>query len=53
LPCALLPLQEIESAAKGIIYCRSKALCDELAGALRCPAYYGNIEASREEVLKT
>ena len=54
MPCApLLPLQEMESAAKGIIYCRSKALCDELAVALGCPAYYANIEADRAEVLKT
>jgi hypothetical protein len=38
LPCAPpLPLQAIESAAKGIVYCRSKRLCDELAGALGCP----------------
>jgi superfamily II DNA helicase RecQ len=54
LPCALLlPLQAIESAAKGIVYCRSKRLCDELAGALGCPAYYADIEASRVEVLET
>jgi hypothetical protein len=38
LPCAPpLPLQAIESAAKGIVYCRSKRLCDELADALGCP----------------
>jgi superfamily II DNA helicase RecQ len=54
LPCAPpLPLQAIESAAKGIVYCRSKRLCDELAGALGCPAYYADIEASRVEVLET
>jgi superfamily II DNA helicase RecQ len=54
LPCApLLPLQETESAAKGIIYCRSKRLCDKLAKALGCPAYHADIEASRTEVLKT
>jgi superfamily II DNA helicase RecQ len=54
LPCApRLPLQAIESAAKGIVYCRSKRLCDELAGALGCPAYYADIEASRVEVLET
>jgi superfamily II DNA helicase RecQ len=54
LPCAsLLPLQEIKSLPKGIIYCRSKPLCDTLAGALGCPAYYADMEASRTEVLKT
>ncbi|KAF2824585.1 hypothetical protein CC86DRAFT_44539 [Ophiobolus disseminans] len=52
-PCAPLPLlQEAESAAEGIIYCRSKALCDEIAGALACPAYYADIEGNREEVLE-
>ncbi|KAF2023130.1 hypothetical protein EK21DRAFT_81565, partial [Setomelanomma holmii] len=50
---ALPPPQEIESAAKGIIYCRSKALCEELADALGCSAYYANMEASRAEVLET
>jgi superfamily II DNA helicase RecQ len=56
LPCAPAlppPLQAIESANKGIVYCRSKKLCDELAGALGCPAYYANIEVSRVEVLET
>jgi superfamily II DNA helicase RecQ len=56
LPCTPAlppPLQAIESANKGIVYCRSKKLCDELAGALGCPAYYANIEASRVEVLET
>jgi superfamily II DNA helicase RecQ len=53
LPCARLLAQEMESAAKGIIYCRSKALCDELAGMLGCPAYHSNMEASRAEVLET
>jgi superfamily II DNA helicase RecQ len=54
LPCAQLLLQqESDSAAKGIIYCRSTALCDQLAGALGCSAYYANMEASRAEVLET
>jgi superfamily II DNA helicase RecQ len=53
LPCAPLLPQEMESAAKGILYCRSKALCNELAGALGCPVYYSNMEASRAEVLET
>jgi superfamily II DNA helicase RecQ len=53
LPCPPLVPQEIESAVKGIIYCRSKALCDELAGALGCPVYYSSMEASRTEVLET
>ncbi|KAF2818029.1 hypothetical protein CC86DRAFT_310144 [Ophiobolus disseminans] len=53
LPCAPLPLlQEAESAAKGIIYCRSKALCNKIAGALACPAYYADMEGSRKEVLE-
>jgi superfamily II DNA helicase RecQ len=43
----------MESAAKGIIYCRSKALCNELAGTLGCPVYYSSMEASRVEVLET
>ncbi|KAF2818583.1 hypothetical protein CC86DRAFT_375649 [Ophiobolus disseminans] len=52
LPYAPLPLlQEAESAAKGIIYCRSKALCDEIAGVLGCLVYYADMEGSREEVL--
>ena len=46
-------LQVAESAAKGIIYCRSKALCDEIADALACPVYYAGMDGSREEVLKT
>jgi hypothetical protein len=50
---ALRATAAIESAAKGIVYCRSKRLCDELAGALGCPAYYADIEASRVEVLET
>jgi superfamily II DNA helicase RecQ len=53
LPCAPLLLQGTESTAKGIIYCRSKALFHELAGTLGCPAYYRSIEASRTEVLET
>ncbi|KAF2022802.1 P-loop containing nucleoside triphosphate hydrolase protein, partial [Setomelanomma holmii] len=54
LPCtAQPPLQEIESAAKGIIYCRSKVLCEELADTLGCSFYYANMETSREEVLET
>ena len=54
LPCAPMPrLQVAESAAKGIIYCRSKALCDEIADALACPVYYAGMDGSREEVLKT
>lgn len=48
-----LQLQRSESAAKGIVYCRSKALCDELADALGCSAYYANMAASRTEVLET
>jgi superfamily II DNA helicase RecQ len=54
LPCAplLLP-QEMESVAKGIIYCRSKALCDKIAGALGCFAYYADMKSSRSEVLET
>ena len=44
--------QKAESAAKGIIYCRSKALCDEIADAIGCPAYYADIEG-RAEVLST
>jgi superfamily II DNA helicase RecQ len=53
LPCALLlPLQEMESASKGVIYCRTKTLCSKLADALGCPAYYADMEESREEVLK-
>jgi superfamily II DNA helicase RecQ len=53
LPSTPLPLlQEAEGAAKGIIYCRSKALCNKIADALGCPAYYANIE-SRTEVLQT
>ncbi|KAF2819253.1 hypothetical protein CC86DRAFT_307761 [Ophiobolus disseminans] len=52
LPYAPLPLlQEAESAAKGIIYCRSKALCDKIAGVLGCLVYYADMEGSREEVL--
>lgn len=54
LPCAPLPLlQEAESAAKGIVYCRRKALCDEMADALGCPAYYAGVEGSCAEVLET
>jgi superfamily II DNA/RNA helicase len=53
LPCPPLLLQEMESAAKGIIYCRSKALCNELAGTLGCPVYYSSMEASCVEVLET
>jgi superfamily II DNA helicase RecQ len=54
LPCApLLQLQEAESAAKGIIYCRSKALCNAIADALACPVYYAGMDGSRAEVLET
>jgi superfamily II DNA helicase RecQ len=54
LPCAPLPLlQEAESAAKGIIYCRSKALCNKITDALACPVYYADMEGSRAEVLRT
>jgi superfamily II DNA helicase RecQ len=54
LPSAPLPLlQEAESAAKGIIYCRSTALCEEIAGALGCPAYFAEMKGSRAEVLQT
>jgi superfamily II DNA helicase RecQ len=53
LPCAPLLPQEMESAAKGIVYCRSKALCDKLSDALGCPAYYSNLDTSRAEVLET
>jgi superfamily II DNA helicase RecQ len=53
LPCPPLLPQEMESAAKGIVYCRSKALCDKISGALGCPAYYSNLDTSRAEVLET
>ncbi|KAF2023325.1 P-loop containing nucleoside triphosphate hydrolase protein, partial [Setomelanomma holmii] len=46
-------LMDRASTAKGIIYCRSKALCEELADALGCSAYYANMEARRKEVLET
>ena len=35
---------------KGIIYCRSKALCEKLADALACPAYHADV-AGRADVL--
>jgi hypothetical protein len=51
LPCALpLPLQAIESATKGIVYCRSKRLCNELAGALGCPKLYDLLEAGQSKL---
>jgi superfamily II DNA helicase RecQ len=54
LPCPQLPLpQEAGSAVKGIIYCRSKALCNEIADTLGCPAYYADLEGNRAEVLET
>jgi superfamily II DNA helicase RecQ len=36
---------------KGIVYCRSQALCEQLAAVLDCSAYHADIE-SRTEILQ-
>ena len=39
------------AAAKGIVYCRSRQLCEQLAGRLACSAYHAGV-AGRGEVLQ-
>jgi superfamily II DNA helicase RecQ len=36
---------------KGVVYCRSRKLCEQLATALRCYAYHAGV-ASRAEILQ-
>jgi superfamily II DNA helicase RecQ len=43
--------RETTKPVKGIVYCRSRALCEQLAAALECGAYHAGVE-SRTEMLQ-
>jgi superfamily II DNA helicase RecQ len=48
---AQLQAQETTRNVKEIVYCRSRALCKQLAAALDCSAYHAGVE-SRTEILQ-
>ena len=40
-----------DSCAKGIVYCRSRQLCDEIATAMGCSSYHAGV-GSRTAILE-
>lgn len=43
-------VEQAEVAAKGIVYCRSRQLCEQVAAGLCCRAYHAGIP-DRDELL--